>query len=1793
MATDISNDDISTSTSTSDISTSDISDMVRTRQRKDDAANGDVEHSESSHKGRKSTVSKNGKGKGSVGTLFDNNTNSNGDGDGNGNSNGNSNSNKEAVEQLGKSINGMDLYSDHEVSVNSVQDFPVVFEQTPSLLFNNMVESNNKKGSQHKRMLPKQTTIKQQQRTPASLLEVKKKDRIASNPRKRTAERKTPTSMSPPPTQQNNISSNSGSRKGNYSLSGIGKSETQTQSELLKNDASTSSISSSINSKSSSRKRSSVNGTTSMKSPSTPSRGKVKLKVSSSPFKGRKSTGSRSSAPSSLELQSTTTAAEHVEWVHVVQSSLLHPPSPVSAPNPPAAAGSSSTTARRMNYQQEKGGGRPTPGADADAGAGAGHAAQTMQAQAIGQAIIPIPMRKEEIAVLSQSTTHSVVESAHTRDATEDDSNANANNADTPEWGDAGMEAGTKDHARQQQQKTESSASYSQPTNHESLDASLKNSKSAQIPSTRNVPDLSTTLLSECECQSPTPKIVASDQSSSMPSSLGIVAVLQAEAAAINKAKASFEKQQHIIAKIAGGAATKIDDSHYSTKNGKRDEKRSAGLKSISSLDSSKLEDNSYATEEPLPVNSASEARWHPVVVVEQDSSLKSSARRNDEKTTTQHPQHETEKRWKGRPTLGATLASGKKNALNISAHSGDSSMGESSKMEEGPVAMAPVLHKARWLPAVEEEHDATLPTADTAVISSKTQFAAHTSGHQLDSDDDDEVAESEKLVLVSDSSSAKRVADSTLKKAAMKSVTDNGNLNDTYLPTDKSVGDQGEDRKMIPSIDGSTLPGEPHIDLESESEWHRVPVGRSPVTHGKYLKGIDRPSMRTLRSPEFGNIKRPEGPLSLHGSQTEEMKENDGMHMPFQVGDFPHVENMRPSAKLKTIEGGSGVEKLGNRSIKKEMEPTQKFTEGERKETKSAKSNGSPRHPSRSAEADTYSDTDDDVTVATSFPKMITNDSLYTTPSQEEYGTTNESSPPSEAQGRTGSGPLDTRPTGFFLGTTLSTDESELASPHVNTTTESSGCCESETESSGDDKDKKGSRRNRRSSDSDVHSLQSMPANYFNSPSTVKLGGPGLPQDHDSPGGRSIQSLDRNKGLQRTSSHHRRLLRQQVNSRREVLTSMLHATTKNTHSTENELLDLKRKLASSQALVQQLEVENAQIRRQAVLDVARVQMIVQTKRHNRETELESQIKELIIERSAVVQENHGLRMMIMDSCAACQNRLPDREFEMDDSVRRTIMGRRSVRRSSAFEWLTGNLSEEAQDREEASSAASRKLNPKGRRFHDESDTYSLTSTLPDTGSIARSSLPTFGEAPLHWLSSKILKKEGQEKDDISESDPPMIEEILTYNTVSADANDDEHKSSSSVHAHGKNSANAVKTSDTGNASSVHPKLLASASVPTNSYTSDVKSVERHMAADKKADGSFVSNGSVSGEQASTSKHVFVQVPHPAKKKTFFGSLRGEKVEDEFPPLALQAEQQTKLAKEKQTAAKGRFSLFGSFMAEQVENDIPLLPGHAAGVKPILQDKPENGISKDSDNGKGGKTASGATRKKGFFGFLDEQVDDDEDLSRLVPSSAAKARARVSATNNLSCQEVQLVGLSGERLNEERVEDDSSARRENDASSVQSSSLGSSNSAEESLVRKTGESNVKRTGGKVGSPGIKSGAVLRGRGSIPAPWHPAPSLDDSIGILSFKNNNGSSDQDPLEERDSYNNLGTVDVDLIGSHPWLNDAGKRARKVATKALNDDLDTSNPEESLMEQDVDPLASLIMRETADWDRVRSSDK
>ena len=1256
-----------------DISTSDISDIVRTKEQNDEAGDWDKEDLEPSHEGRSTTGSKNGKGKGDLRTMFD--------------------GNREAAEEPEKSINGMGSHFEDEVSVSSDHNLPLQKKDKERIL---------------------------------ASLEVRKKNRRAASPRERAAERKSSKSLSLSP-RLNNSSLKSESRKGKWTLSGNGRMKSEPD---LLHDASTGNI----NSKSSSRRIRSEERN--MKSPPAPLGEKVKLKLSSQ-RKSRRSPGRQSRrerkaiglVPSSFEppLQSaeiiisphSTPPAHSLESAHsrdptdddLNANADAHDCDAVieevandhdrqqktetafSQPNESADASLKSKSARIPSNDMKS---PPTPSDEKvklkwssprkSRRSPVRHSRRERKSAGMAPSSLEPPLQSAEIIILSHSTqSEHLLESAHSRDPTDDDLNANA---DAPKR-DAGIEEVANDHDRQQKTGT----AFSQPN--ESPDASFK-SKSARTPSN----DLSKFL---SEYQFPTPEIAL--DGSSMPSLA--VSTLQAEAVEIG-AK-SFGKQH--IAKIAGGL-TKINNSHYSTKNGGRDEELS-GLISIASSDSSIFEDSSYAIDELLPVDSAPEAGGHPVV--EQDS-LKSSAKRNGERST--YPQHETDRIRNGRPTVGETLANGKKNALNLSAHSEDSSMRESFKMEEGTIVMVPVLQKSRWLPAVEEEHDTT------------------------------------------------------------------------------------------------------------------------------------------------------------------------------------------------------------------------QSTEGGRKETKSAKDNGLPRHISRSAKADTHSDTDDDVIkVATSFAEAISDDSLHTSPSQEEDEATNEKSS-SRAQGRAGSRPVDTRPTGLFLGTKLREDKSELVSPHVNTTAE---CYESETESLDDDTDEKGIRRDRRPIDSDVHALQDMPVNYFNSPSIV--GGPGPPQVDYSLGGRSAELLDRNKGLQQSSSH-RRMLRQKVNSRREVLTSMLQATSKKTHSTENELLDLKRKLALSQALVQELEVDNAQIRRQAVIDVARVQMVVQTKRHNHATELESRIKELIIERSAAVQESHELRMIIMDSCAACQSRLPDREFEMDDSIRRTIMGRGSGRQSSTFEWLAGNLAEEAQDIEEASTAASRTLNSKGRRFHDESDTYSLTSTLPDTGSMATSNLPTFGEAPLHWLSSKILKKGGKEKNDISESDPPMIERVITYNTLSADANGGVYKSPSSVHDHGKDSENSVETSDAGDASSIDPQLLASASVPTKRCTNDSRSVEGHLAADEKTGDSFASNGSVSGEQASESKHVFGLAPQPAKK-----------------------------TKEKRTAGKSRFAFFGSLMAEQVADDISRLP-NAAVVNEILRDMPENDISKYSDNGKGGKTASGSNvGRKGSTGL--------------------------------------------------------------------------------------------------------------------------------------------------------------------------------------------------------------------------------
>ena len=172
---------------------------------------------------------------------------------------------------------------------------------------------------------------------------------------------------------------------------------------------------------------------------------------------------------------------------------------------------------------------------------------------------------------------------------------------------------------------------------------------------------------------------------------------------------------------------------------------------------------------------------------------------------------------------------------------------------------------------------------------------------------------------------------------------------------------------------------------------------------------------------------------------------------------------------------------------------------------------------------------------------------------------------------------------------------------------------------------------------------------------------------------------------------------------------------------------------------------------------MARAQLALLEQRSNCERELERQIKELMGERNNAVLECHQLRILIMGSCIVCRKRFKeDKEYAMDHSIRNTIVSRRRVASSSAFEWFTGNLSTEMQSpkarvREETlfgqpSNATSTgrystendgKLAPNPQGLDVES--VSLATTIPDAISVLSGNLPAFNEAPLHWLSDKLF----------------------------------------------------------------------------------------------------------------------------------------------------------------------------------------------------------------------------------------------------------------------------------------------------------------------------------------------------------------------------------------------------------------------------------------------------------------------
>ncbi|KAG7353410.1 hypothetical protein IV203_002765 [Nitzschia inconspicua] len=432
-----------------------------------------------------------------------------------------------------------------------------------------------------------------------------------------------------------------------------------------------------------------------------------------------------------------------------------------------------------------------------------------------------------------------------------------------------------------------------------------------------------------------------------------------------------------------------------------------------------------------------------------------------------------------------------------------------------------------------------------------------------------------------------------------------------------------------------------------------------------------------------------------------------------------------------------------------------------------------------------------------------------------------------------------------------------------------------------------------------------------------------------------STQSIDRH--LVRENSH-RRLLRKQVADRRESLQSILSATKRNMPPEKDDLLSLKRKLATSQALVQQLEVEKSEVTRQAVLDVARAQAVLLEQRNNREMELENQIKRLMKERNAAIEECHQLRILLSQACAVCKRRFDERgSYFMDHYVRHTAVSKEPRPNSTAFEWFTGNLNIEALELE---------AKPFQRRtkVHDLESVSIGETTKPesDTPSISNT-------APFSWLSEKVF----MQKLNSTETMP------ITTIQISPEDN--------SIHE-GDETQTATETN-------------TSKSEPNNSITTSQVLQEK------------VNTSKMEGLTAIDNE----QTESTPKRKGFFASLLGEKVVDEFSSLGL-----PQAATRASGNSSNKFSLFGSLRGEEVKDDfLGLGLGQSLSIiseekqAPLPCDKRNFGLNSeqvlddmaliDSLASIGNASRSLNSNKMGRLGFQDEKAPEEVSDSTTVP----------------------------------------------------------------------------------------------------------------------------------------------------------------------------------------------------------------
>jgi hypothetical protein len=460
----------------------------------------------------------------------------------------------------------------------------------------------------------------------------------------------------------------------------------------------------------------------------------------------------------------------------------------------------------------------------------------------------------------------------------------------------------------------------------------------------------------------------------------------------------------------------------------------------------------------------------------------------------------------------------------------------------------------------------------------------------------------------------------------------------------------------------------------------------------------------------------------------------------------------------------------------------------------------------------------------------------------------------------------------------------------------------------------------------------------------------------------KSTQSVDRN--LVRESSH-RRLLRKQVADRRESLQTIILATKRNSISEEDDLLSLKRKLALSQALVQKLEIENVEIRRQSVLAVSRAQLKLLEQRDNREEELENRLKLIMQERNAAVEECHQLRILIMSTCDMCRRHFNEnKQYFMDQSQRNTVLSKQKYSKLSVFEWLNDNLWTEALAMNTNDTSRSARI------VDNETCSLEGTTKTADTAS--------FHATPLLWLSEKLFNNQ-------YECGIRLPKEKLSLDSV--------------IVEHVDNQESGAKTP--GDSLCCKPDLKDS--VPTAVHADhSLAAVSCGISRDKAPeDKSFQtlgdslcckpdlkdavptavhadhSSAAVSCGSSRAKAPEDKSFPPKFLKRSFFGSLLGEKVDDELSSLTMPVHREHK------TETSKGFSFFGGLKREEVEEDAVFW-----------------GIDKSLSVISEGKESPLEKKKKGF-GLKDEQVLDDMELFhslQQVSSRSCNANANNAKT---------------------------------------------------------------------------------------------------------------------------------------------------------------------------------------------------